>query len=641
MLSEIRERATGWIAWVIATIIIIPFAFWGVHEYFSGGQEVVVATVDGEEIQQVDYRRALENRRAQLRRMLGESFRPELANSPEFKLGVLDELIARLVLDRHAEEQGYRVGDAQLARAIRANPQFQVDQGFSPEAYRSTVSRMGLTEAGFEAQLRRQIVLEQIRRGIEESAFDTPAQRRRLLSLLMEERRFDYAVLNDDRFVDDITVSDAEVQSEYEEHGDRYRTPEQVKVEYVELSVDELASTVSVTEEEILSAYEQNRDRFTTDPVRRASHILVEVAPDAGEEARQEALNEANDILSRLRDGAEFAELARQYSDDAGSASNGGDLGRIEPGAMVEPFQEALFALEEEGALSEPVKTRFGYHIIKLTEYQPAETKPLSEVREQLIERERTEQAESLFLDRAETFRNVSYEQPRSLEPVADQLGLEIQESDWFSRDQGSGIASNVKVRDAAFGEDVYTDGLNSQAIELDINTFVVVRVLDKQPAALKPLEDVRGQIEARLKQRKAREHVETLGPDLVERMQAGTEWESLMEEHGLEAQGVTRSRSETPENPGAGPDAAVVDEVFRAPVPPGEEPVYGGIGVPGGYAVFRLVEVVDGDPDQAPEELQNRVSESLVRRRGMDMMTQYIADLREEVEVTIREDQL
>lgn len=640
MLSEIRERATGWIAYIIVGIIVIPFAFWGVHQYFAGGEEVVVATVGDAEIQQVDYRRALENRRAQMRQILGENFQPDMANSPEFKRGVLDDLISRMLLDQHADEQGYRVGDELLAERIRSNPRFQQDGRFSADVYRSAVAQMGLTQSGFEARFRRQLVLEQIRTGIQQSAFVTPDQRLRLLRLALQERRFDHAVLEAGRFVDEIEVSQAEIEKEYEQNSDRYRTPEQLKIEYVELSVDELASSISVSDEEIRQAYEQKKDRFTTDPVRRASHILIETPSDAGEAERQEALEEARGLLEQLRSGADFAELAKEHSDDPGSASQGGDLGRIEPGSMVEPFENALFALEEEGALTEPVRTRFGYHIIMLTEYEPAKVKPLEEVRQQLLQEERAQQAEALFLDRAEAFRNISYEQPQSLEPVADQLDLEIQQSGWFTRDRGSGIAASPKIREAAFSGDVYSEGLNSEAIELDINTLVVIRKLDSKPASIKPLADVRDDIETRLKRRKAEEHVASLGPDIVEQLKSGTAWQAVVDEYGLSPETVSWTREKMRGQDG--PDPAVLDAVFELPVPAGEESIPGGLALANGdYALFRLVEVVEGNAEQAPEDLEQRIADTLQRRRSRDLMEQYIADLREEAEVTVKEEAL
>jgi len=642
MLSEIRERATGWIAYIIVGIIIIPFAFWGVNEYFAGGEEVVVATVKDIEIQQVDYRRTLENRRRQMRQILGENFDPELVNSPEFKRTVLDDMIARALLNQHAEEQGYRVGDKELAERVRSNPRFQEGESFSPEAYRSQLARMGMNEAGFESSLRRQIVLQQLRDGVRVSAFTTPEQKQHLLRLMLQQRRFDYAVLDNERFIADRVASAEEIQKEYDANNDRYRTPERMIIEYAELSVDDLAEDVSVAEEDIRQAYERNRERFTDDAARRASHILIEVEENGGGEADQQALEKARSLLQQIRDGADFAALAQEHSDDPGSASKGGELGRVEPGVMVEPFEAALFALEEEGAMTEPVRTRYGYHIIKLTEYQPSGTKPLEEVREQLVEEERKKQAEALFLDRAEAFRNISYEQPQSLEPVADQLDLEIQTSDWFTRTAGTGIASNPDVREAAFGEDVYNEGLNSTAIELDINTLVVVRKLEVQPSTLQPLEEVRDDIVERIKRRKAREHVASLGPELVAQLQGEAGWQVVVDEHDLVAQQVTLSRADRPSAEEPAPPADAVKAVFRARTPSGDEPVYGGVALPNGdYTLFRLVEVIEGDIDKAPEDVETRVIRRLEQRRSQDMVQQYIADLREQGEVTVREEAL
>lgn len=636
MLSEIRDRATGWIAYVIVGIIIIPFAFWGVNEYFAGGSDVVVATVEGTEIQQAEYRRALDSRRRQMREVMGDNFSPELANSPAFKRRVLDEMISRTLLSQHAEAQGYRIGDDKLAQTIRTDPSFQDGDQFSPDMYASTVSRLGLSRTGYETRLRQQLVLDQIRRGVRSSSFYTSTEQERLTRLLAQERRFDYAVLRADGFIGEQEVSDADLRAEYESRSDRYRTPERMKVEYVELSVDELTDAVDVTEEDLRRAYEQNKERFTTDPVRRASHILFESG--SGEEADEEALAKARDLLEQIRSGADFEALAREHSDDPGSASEGGDLGRVESGMMVESFEQALFDLEEEGAITrEPVKTRFGYHIIKLTEYQPGNVEPFEAVRDQLLEEERASQAEALFLDRAESFRNISYENPQSLAPVADQLGLTIHETDWFTRQQGDGIAANPEVREAAFGEEVQDEGLNSRAIELDINTLVVVRRSEVQAASLKPLEEVRDDIERVLKQRKAVEHVTELGPELVKELESGAAWQGVTEDRDLEPRQVTWSRGAPGDE--SAPPQELLNAVFQAPRPAGGGSIPGGVSLrTGDYALFKLDEVVDVEPAEAPEEVRSRVESSLDQRRGQDILEEYIADLRSRAEVEVRE---
>jgi len=637
MLSEIRERATGWIAYVIVGIIIIPFAFWGVNEYFAGGSDVVVATVNGTEIEQSEYRRALENRRRQMRDVMGESFSPDLANSPAFNRRVLDDLIARTLLSEHAETEGYRIGDEQLARAIRSDPNFQDGEQFSPELYNNTVSRLGLTRSGYESSLRQQLILEQMRDGVRGSAFYTPSSTDRIAALLAQERRFDYAVLTAERFVDEQEVSEAEVRAEYEARSDRYRTPERMKVEYVELSVDALKPLVDVTEEDLRQAYERNRERFSTEPVRRASHILIEHEEQSGG-GEDPALAEARALREQLHSGADFEALAREHSDDPGSASQGGDLGRIEAGTMVEPFEDALFSLGEEGAITpQPVETRFGYHIIKLTEYEPPEVTPFEEVRDQLAEEERARQAEALFLDRAEAFRNISFENPQSLEPVADQLDLSIEESGWFTRADGDGIAASPEVREAAFSEDVYEQNLNSRAIELDMSTLVVVRKTAVQQASLRPLEEVRGEIEASLKRRRAAEHVAELGPRLVEDLESGADWDRLVAEQGVDSRQITWSRGRGAE--AAAPPGELLNAVFRAPPPAAGASVHGGAALRNGdYGLFRLAEVIDIEPARAPDELRSRVEQRLAERRRQDVLQEYIADLRARAEVEVRE---
>lgn len=640
MLSQIREHASGWIAWIIAIIIVIPFAFWGVHQYFAGGEEVVVASVNGTDIKQEDYRRALENRREQMRQILGKRYDAKLVDTPEFKRNVLEDMISHVLLTQHAKEEGYRVGDDQLAKTIRSNPRFQIDGKFSPDAYHGAVTEMGLTETGFESRYRQQLVLQQLGGSIQASAFVSPSQEDQLLKLLVQKRRFDYTVVDVAAFINEVKVSEDEIQKEYQSNSQQYRTPEKMKVEYLELSVDDLAPTVDVSEDDIKQAYEREKGKFTTPPVREASHILIKAGPDATDKEKQAALDKAKDLMKQLRNGADFAKLAKEYSQDPGSADKGGDLGRIEPGDMVKPFQDALFALDKEGELAGPVKTRFGYHIIKLTKYEPGKVKPLSEVHDQVEKEVREKRAESVFADRAEAFRNVTYEQPQSLEPAADQLGLKIRQSDWFTRDKGTGIAANPKVRKAAFSDDVFNQGLNSAAIELDLNSLVVVRKLDVKPASVKPLKEVRDQIEQQLKHRKAVERVASIGPDLVKQLDDGTNWQKVLAEQDLKSSEVTWSLDKTPND--KGPDPDVVQAVFRAPAPKENEPVYGGLGLSdGNYALFKLNAVADGDPTKASDELKKQVHDALARRRSQDAVEEFIADLREHAEIKIKDQAL
>jgi peptidyl-prolyl cis-trans isomerase D len=622
---------------MIVILISIPFALWGVNEYFAGGGDINVATVNGEDISQQDYRFALEDQRNALRRALGDNFDPDQVNSEEFKRGVLDDLITQTLLTTSARESGHRMGDVQLSDFIREAPRFQRDGKFDETLYERAVAGMGLSPPGFEAQLRQQSVLQQVRDGYQQTAFITAEDEKRLLELALQERTFDYATVLPQRFEKEIQISEEQIKQEYENNSDAYRRPDRIKVQYVQLRVSDLAEGIEPDEEAVRRLYENSRERFVTPEQRRASHILLQVDENAADEQQQQALEQAQSLLQRVKAGEDFAALAGEFSQDPGSAAQGGDLGVIVKGAMVKPFEDTVLGMAE-GEVSEPVKTRFGYHLIKLTELKGEQVKPFEEVRGQLKQEERRRQAEAIFIDQAETFRNLAYEQPETLEPVVEELGLELKTSDWFSREIGAGIAASPKVREAAFADDVFREGLNSEAIELDLNSLLALRRLEAEPSKLRPLEEVADDIEAKLKRAAAQEKARTWGEEQLEELRKGASWDGLLTEHALEMRNATRRRSGFEPQP----RRAVRDEVFRVPAPDDQQPTYGGVALDdGGYVLFRVTAVEPGDSSQADDQLKQRVANALKQRRGLDDYLSYRAGLRDKADIKVYADQL
>lgn len=631
MLTEIRDRATGWIAWIIVIIISIPFALWGVNEYFAGGASLNVAMVNGQEIEQQAYRHALEERRSMARRMLGNQFDPDSANSLEFRTAVLEDLILRQLLHENTQGAGFRVSDAQLAQFIRTTPQFQRDGSFDSAAYQQAVQALGYTRSGFENYLRQQHILQQVRNGLEQSLFLTSSDEQNLLKIASEKRIFDYATITPEQFIADTVVSAQETEEYYAANPQLYESPEMVKINYVRLAVSDLAKSVEVSEEDIQRYYQENQELYRKPEQRTASHILLTVQENADDTTAQGVLQQANSLTERARAGEDFAELAKEYSQDPGSAESGGDLGVIEAGVMVKPFEDALFALEE-GEVSDPVKTRYGYHVIKLTGLIPGQTKSLEEARQEIEQEEERRQAEALFVERAETFRNIVFEQPESLDPVVEELGLVVQTSDWFSRDTGTGIAENKKIRDAAFSDDVFIENLNSEAIEIDIDTLVAIRKADAQAAKLKPLAEVQAQIEQKLKRDKAKGNVLRRGERLLTELKNGSDWRTLLQENALAPKTATQSRLQPdPEH-----SLLLTAEVFRAPIPE-QDAEYGGVTLPdGSYALFRLTEVKAEEPSATDEDTKEQVRAALSRRRGSEYFLSFQRGLRESADVEI-----
>lgn len=515
-----RIRNSRWLGYVIVGLISIPFALWGIQSYLGGPAADAAAEVNGERIPVYQVQRVASQERQSLRQRFGGEL-PAGLDERMFRERALEQLIERELL-RQAAAEDFRVTDETLRRNIHEQSMFQRDGEFDRELYQRLLSQAGLSPQQYEADVRVGYRIEQLRRGIIDSAFVLDAEARETARLMREER--DLAVLVHPRSAaaETVELDEDALRKYYEEHRSAFMTPAQVKAAYLELDLQALRGQVEVTEDELRAEYRANRERYRAREERRAAHILLEVAPDAGPEAEQQALETARDLRERLAEGADFAALAREYSQDPGSAEQGGRLGYITRGSMVEAFEQALYALEQKGAVSEPVRTPYGYHLIKLLDVRAGEGQSFEQVREKLARDLRTRRAERLFYDRVEVLRNTTYEQPGSLVPAAQTTGLEVRYTDWFSRRQGEGIAAEPAVREAAFSAEVREERLNSDLIELGQRRVVVLRIDQERPARPKPFDSVREQVEARLRAERTDAILQSWAEQALARLDAG-----------------------------------------------------------------------------------------------------------------------
>ena len=634
MLSNIRDRATGWIAWIIVILISIPFALWGINSYFEAKARIPVAEVNGETITLDDFQEALEAQRRALRRSLGKRATPELLDSPRFKRQVLEGMIARQLLLEDAQSWGYRISDAQLRVLIRSDPGFQRNGKFDPALYEAALRQAGLDTLTFEESLRADNTLAQVRNGFIESAIVPAAELDRLLRLLDQSREFEYATLRPARFEKAVRLGEDEIQAYYQSHQDDFQAPERVRLAYLTLSVGDLMARVQADEEALRRAYQEQASRYTVPEARRARHILVPVPEDADDKAVAAARKQAEALRRRVLAGADFAKLAREKSGDRLTASKGGDLGFVVPGVMDAAFEKALFGLKV-GEVSQPVRSRYGWHLIKLEAIRPEKRRPFEKVRPELERQFKRKEAARRFLDLAETFSDLVYEQPDSLEPAAEELELEVRSTGWITRQGGPGIAANPKVVQAAFSEEVLA-GQNSETIELDPDTLVAVRVVEHQPARRRPLEEVRREVERRLRGEKARAEMKRTGQDLLRRLRAGGDWKALLESAGLEPRASGRVKRDAAK----GVPPMVLRKAFRLGRPEGG-PRYGALEDAGGYVLIRLTRVTDGDPAKVDDKLRAFARQALRRHNGEEFYIAYREGLRRAADVVIHEDQL
>ena len=635
MLSAIREKATGWIAWIIVILISIPFALWGVNSYFEGATQIVIAVANGVEIEQSDYQRALAQKQRQLVQLAGRDLGTEYLDSPVFKRQVVDSMIDEALAREFSRDRGFRISDNQLNRFIRTTEAFHTNGQFDNERYERLIGNAGLSVQGFQAQQRQQLTTDQMRISLAETAFVSQTELNYALKLLNQKRSAVYAILLLEHFLEGVKITDEDISNEFDAKRAVYFEPPQARVAYVELSVARLAAAIKIDDSAVKKHYDDAPRRYSKPGSRSASHILLPLVPGAAAEEAVRA--KAARLVSEARGGADFAELARTYSKDAGSATRGGDLGVIQKGAMVPPFEKAVFALSA-GEISEPVKTEFGYHVIKVTRVSKTEAIPFEEVREDIAAALRRRGGEAEFVQLAEQLGNIAFEQPDSLEPLTDQLGLAIQTSDWFSGAMGTGIAANPKVRKAAFSDEVLVDGLNSGVIEIDPDTLIVFRKLEHRERRPMLLEEVSDQIKTTLENRQAMLALEQAGNAILTALTDGTPWAELLGRYGLVEASLPAAVEEITDPQ----EQAIAVKVFAAPHPGAGAPVFGGGQIsPEVFAIYRLDAVTMGDPSAVDQEEREQVRTAILRRQGDLLFDGFRADLRKAADVKIFDDRL
>ncbi len=629
MLTTIREKTQGIIATFILALIGIPFALWGINSYFEGGSRAEIADVNGEQISEQAYRARLEN----LRRQLDQ----RMASTVDIKRVVIDSMVDENLLVRDAQEQGYRIDNDRLASTIRQLPYFQSGGQFDPKLYESLLRREGVGMREFENQRRAETVTTQVRYGYSASGIVTESEVAALLKLLLQEREIATAVVGVEKFQAAIPITAEAVAQYHSAHADLFRTQEQVRIEFLKLSAQDLIKDYQPSDAELRSAYADETSKRAAAESRRAAHILIPLPKDAVEADAKKALAKAQDIEKQARAGADFAKLARTYSDDKDSAAKGGDLGEIKSGTLPKPLEDAVFSLKP-GQISQPVRTQYGYHLAKVTALKTSAQKPFQEMKPLLVKQLRQRKGEERFYEASEKFRNLIYEQSESLAPAAETLGLKIESTDWFGRAGGASMAAHPRVVEVAFSPEVLTQGRNSDAVEVSGDTLVAIRVAGHRPVTLKPVADVRPQIERALRQEGAEKAGRELGEKLVKELASGGSLEAAARKYGLMYQPPKKLLRDLPQ----GVDKRVVEAAFRSRRPDAGQPGYGGVELGSkGYAVYAVSRVVDGDPAKADAAIKDKAKRLLETRRGPDYYANYSARLKQKAEIKIFQDRL
>ena len=550
MLSSIKNKTKGWLAYLIVGLITVPFALFGVNEYFTGASNVVVASIDDDEISKEAFLAEFNPQKRRLQQKLAEQYNTEF--DAVLKQSIINQMIDKRLLNQLAEQMSHATSSSELNAIIQANELFQEQGRFSLDKYKNLLRLNGYTPAEYESVRAKELTQNQIKYNLLDSAFMLPSQLQRLQNLNDQQRKFSYIKLNADDYTNKVTVDAKSVKDYYNNQKESFFEPEQAKIEFVELSLAEIAKTIEATDDELFNFYEDEQARFTSEEERQAQHILL---------PSKELANKVLDLLSQ---GVDFDKLAAQYSEDTGSKDSGGDLGLFGRGVMVDAFENAVFAMQE-GQLSELVKSDFGYHIIKLNKIQAGSVKPFSEVRSELMQLYTETKAQKDLYNLTEQMANLAYE--TNLEELASQMALKINTSDFFTR---SSTQLDSKIVATAFSDVVLNKGENSEVLELDKDRFVVVRLKDKLAQRQKTFDEVKDEINIHLTRLLAKTFVDNVAAQIVTSAKAGDDksLDQLLDKNSLKWESVDWIKRDTTKT-----DVAIVNKVF-ALSKPASEPV-------------------------------------------------------------------
>ncbi|AMK78005.1 MULTISPECIES: SurA N-terminal domain-containing protein [Methylomonas] len=617
MLLEIREKVHGLFASIILILICVLFGLWGIQNYLGGGKEAPVVSVGDKEFYQRDVNQAYQQ---YAQNLAGMKFDEET-----LKKQALEKLVRDEVLLQYVQDQNLLVSDDTARDFIQTLEYFQKDGKFDKTQYQTMLGSQGMSSAEFVNRIKKALVMEQFQRAVVDSSFVTP----------VEINNF-FKIQNQTRDVEYLTVpltpvsqqpGEEEITAYYQQHQDAYQTPEQVAIEYVELSLDKLAAEIKPSEEQLKAYYEEQKVQFTTKERRKISHILFAFNKDktADDLALQKALKAKQDLKNK-----DFAALAAEVSDDKLTAKNGGDLGLFNVGVMEKAFEDAASSLKL-GEVSEPVKSAFGYHLIKVTELIPGDVKPYEAVKAEVSKAYQKAQAEAKFNTLAEKVAEVSYENPDSLAAVAQLLGGATSKTEAFTRTAGEGIAADEKVRAAAFSEDVLK-GSNSEPLEIGGDKVLVLRMLSHQPAASRELKEVKPQVIAAIQQDKAKQQAIATVDKIKQELASGKTLAQIAETQHLQTKkinGLTRTVSDLP--------AAVTQEIFRAAKPKAGQPSVAVIDeAKGGKLVVSVNSVHEGVMSDSDKNKQALIAKNISTAFGKAQMEAVLNALQTKADIVI-----
>ncbi|OYY93670.1 MAG: hypothetical protein B7Y41_10490 [Hydrogenophilales bacterium 28-61-23] len=616
MLEAIRERSQGWITKVILGLLVIPFALWGVDSYFSsGGKEAPVAKIGDDEISQREFVKTLKEQQERLGGKVDEKL---------LRQQVMDQLVNTRLLSQAANKAGFSILDAQVQAVLAGVEIFHENGKFSEPRLEAWLKNRGMARGELLAMIGQDLLLKQLQIGYGEGAVFALPSATRLANLLAQQREVNEAVFDQKSYANNPQIAEATgdkaVEAEFKAHQADYTTPAMVRVQYLTLSQAVLEAGIQVSDEQARKFFDENPAQFQEPEQRRASHILIKVDAGANAAAKQAAKARAEQLLAEVRAApARFADLARQHSQDPGSGEKGGDLGAFSRDMMVKPFADAVWAMKP-GEIQGPVESQFGYHIIRLDGVVGGAKLGFALVKDDIVRTIKQQDAAKRFVETAERFSNMVYEQPESLEPAAKEFGLKIEESGWIGKGKAQpAMLGDTRLIDALLSEDALKKKQNVEAVEVAPNTLVSARVIEHRPAGMRALAEVAGEIRARLAATAARKLAAEAGKKALEAARAGQAPAAL-------SAPMTVSRMRPLNVP-----SAAVRAIFAADI--AKLPAYVGLDSAEGYRLYRINQV---DAVTPPAEQIKAMRNDMRRMLAQEEMRAYLEGIKARAKIKI-----
>ncbi len=543
LISSIKKKSTGFVAYFIVGLIALTFivtALYGI-DFMGSGQ--TVAKVGDKEISKTEFIKNFVPQQRNLQQQLGADYSADIENI--LKQTVIDQMVNSQILFQYAQNHGYVTTPKEVQTNIAKNEVFYKEGKFDVDQYKKILRLNGYSVQEYEASQFQQLTQEQLRSNIEKSAFVTDFERKNVTNLLNQERKFDYLEIPVKDFSDQVSITDSMLKDYFDKNQDRFIKPMKVSVDFVELNLDEVTKSISPSDDDLAILYDEEKNRFSTDEERKAQHILVEKKVTADQ------------VISLINEGKSFEDLAKEYSIDTGSKDSGGDLGFFGIGVMVPEFETAVFAMKE-GEVSAPIKSEFGFHVIKLNKIKESSSKSFDEVKEQLVKIYQKNQGQKMIYDLSDEMTNLAYE--GSLEELAEKMNLKLQTSELFSKTSKS---PNKKMINAAFSDPVLNRGENSEPIDLGDDKLVVLRLNNLEKSRNLNFDEVKTQVEGIVKTQESKKLADKLTDEIITSISDNQKTDEILKKNNLNWTSVGWTKRDNQKV-----DQSAIDLAFKAPKP-------------------------------------------------------------------------